>query len=205
MASMFLERYADAFPSENSLNMNNDEKEYGQGGFFFLNLAEPTAPEGWPDRWPRELSINGGFGAAAAMLEMLLQSWTGVVRVFPAVPDRWHDAWFENLRAEGAFIVSAQLADQKVTFIDITSEVGGTCRVHNPWPTRATVTSLSTGDTRLLDGQTLEISTCKGDRLRLTPEAAKIPGGEPTPPDFNRSPRSMQLVRSEESPSILGG
>ena len=188
MASMFLERYADAFPSENSLNMNNDEKEYGQGGFFFSYLAEATAPEGWPDRWPRETSINGGLGAAAAVLEMLLQSWTGVVRVFPAVPDRWHDACFENLRAEGAFIVSAQLSDHEVAFIDITSEVGGTCRVHNPWPTPAVVTCLSTGESRLVDGATLEISTCEGDRFRLTSEAAKIPAGALAPPNFDRSP-----------------
>jgi alpha-L-fucosidase 2 len=190
MACMFLERYADAFPSENSLNMNNDEKKYGQGGFFFLHSTDPgaTRPDGWPDRWPREFSINGGFGAAAAVLEMLLQSWTGVVRVFPALPDRWHDAWFENLRAQGAFLVSSRLSRRRVAFIDITSEAGGTCRVHNPWATRATVTGLSTGDTCLRDGQTLEIATRKGDRLRLTPEAVTIPDCELAPPDFNRGP-----------------
>ena len=200
MACSFLDRYADAFPSENSLNMNNDEKEYGQGGFFFLHGSESTAPDGWPDRWPRELSLNGSLGAAAAVLEMLLQSWTGIVRVFPAIPDRWHNAWFENLRAEGAFIVSSQLSDQQVTFIDITSEVGGTCRVHNPWPARATVTNLATEDTRLLEGQTLEISTRKGDRFRLSPEAAEITDNEVAPPDFNRSPDQCNWFGVKKAP-----
>lgn len=200
MACSFLDRYADAFPSENSLNMNNDEKEYGQGGFFFLHGSESKAPEGWPDRWPRELSLNGSLGAAAAVLEMLLQSWTGIVRVFPAIPDRWHNAWFENLRAEGAFIVSSHLSDQQVTFIDITSEVGGTCRVHNPWPARATVTDLATEDTRLLEGQTLEISTRKGDRFRLSPEAAEIPDNEVAPPDFNRSPDQCNWFGVKKAP-----
>ncbi len=186
MACSFLERYMDAFPSENSLNMNNDEKEYGQGGFFFLYSAESPAPDGWPERWPREFSINGGFGAAAAVLEMLLQSWTGIVRVFPAVPDRWHDAWFENLRAEGAFIVSSRLSGGKVAFVDITSEVGGTCRVRNPWSTGVAVTSLSTSETSVLVGHTLELSTGKGDRLRLTPQDVKPDDCDLAPPDFER-------------------
>ncbi|MDP6496002.1 MAG: hypothetical protein QGI09_11455, partial [Dehalococcoidia bacterium] len=147
MACMFLERYVDAFVSENSLNMNTDDKEYGQGGFYpKLGLGNwhpiDMGPSD-PDRLPRGFSINGGFGAAAAVLEMLLQSWTGIVRVFPAVPDRWQDAYFENLRAEGAFLVSSRLSGGRVAFIDITSEIGGTCRVHNPWPKRAAVTSLS--------------------------------------------------------------
>ena len=185
MAWMFLDRYANAFPSENSLNMNNDEREYGEGGFFFLHPAG-RAPAGWPDRWPREPTLNGGFGAAAAMLEMLLQSWTGVMRVFPAIPDRWHDAWFENLRAEGAFIVSSRLAACRVKFIDITSEVGGTCRVHNPWPTRAAVTHLASQETRLLEGSTLEVATRRGDRLRFTAEGVTISEDERHPPEFNR-------------------
>ena len=195
MACMFLERYADAFVSENSLNMNSDDKDYGQGGFYPLGIGPSDT-----GRWPRGLSINGGFGAAAAVLEMLLQSWTGIVRVFPAVPDRWHDAWFENLRAEGAFLVSSRLSGRRVAFIDITSEVGGMCRVHNPWSARVTVTSLSTGDTCQLDGHTLEIPTRKGDRFRLTPETVKVPDGELAPPDFDRSPGQCNWFGVKKAP-----
>ncbi len=204
MAGSFLERYVDAFVSENSLNMNTDDKEYGQGGFYpksGMGNWHPTdmGPSD-PDRFSRSFSINGGFGAAAAVLEMLLQSWTGVVRVFPAVPDRWHDAWFENLRAEGAFLVSSRLLDHEVAFIDIASEIGGTCRVHNPWPAAAAVTCLSTGESRLLDGPTLEIATGKGDRLRLTPGAVKIPDGALAPPDFERRPNECNWFGVKKLP-----
>ena len=37
---------------------------------------------------------------------MMLQSWDGALRIFPAWP-RAVDARFENFRAEGAFLVSA--------------------------------------------------------------------------------------------------
>jgi len=204
MACMFLDRYADAFVSENSLNMNTDYKEYGMGGFHpeyrpaSFHPIDNTPSD--PVRWTREFSINGGFGAAAAVLEMLLQSWTGVVRVFPALPDRWHDAWFENLRAEGAFLVSSRLSRGRVAFIDITSEVGGACRVHNPWPARAAVTSLSTGQTRLLGGETIEIPTRKGDRFRLTPEAARIGDCELAPPGFERSPDQLNWFGVKKTP-----
>ena len=139
------------------------------------------------------------------MLEVLLQSWAGVVRVFPAVPDRWHDAWFENLRAEGAFIVSSQLAGCEVAFIDITSEVGGTCRVHNPWPAKAAVTNLSSGDIRLLDGRTLEISTHKGDRFRLTRYDSTNQNGKTqdfaaNPPNFKRSPDQCNWFGVKKAP-----
>ncbi len=193
MAFMFLERYADAFISENSLNMNSDWREYGLGSFFPKEIRQG-------ERWPKEFSINGGFGAAAAVLEMLLQSWNGVVRVFPSVPDRWHDAWFEDLRAEGAFVVSSRLSGGKVAFIDITSEVGGTCYVLNPWSAGATVTSLSDGKIRVLDGDTLEIPTRKGDRLRLTPKGVKMYDSELSPPDFKRSPDQINWFGVKKNP-----
>ena len=193
MACMFLQRYADAFVSENSLNMNKDYKEYGLGSF----LPRGGRPS---SRWIKEFSINGGFGVAAAVLEMLLQSWGGSVRVFPALPDHWQDAYFENLRAEGAFLVSSRLSAGRVAFIDIASEVGGRCRVHNPWPSRAAVTSLQDGETCLLEGDTLEMQTRKGDRFRLTPEAVEIDDSELAPPHFERSPGQLNWFGVKKAP-----
>ena len=65
---------------------------------------------------------------------MLLQSHTGVVRVFPAVPDSWPDASFDSLRAEGAFLVSASRKAGKVVEVRIRSEKGGRLRLENPFP-----------------------------------------------------------------------
>jgi alpha-L-fucosidase 2 len=80
----------------------------------------------------RPFTLEGNFAAAAGLQEMLLQSHTGLIEVFPAVPDDWKDCSFTNLRAQGAFLVSAERRDGKVVSISITSEKGGTCRVRSP-------------------------------------------------------------------------
>ena len=39
---------------------------------------------------------------------MLIQSHTGVVKLFPAIPADWKDASFYKLRTYGAFLVSRE-------------------------------------------------------------------------------------------------
>ena len=50
---------------------------------------------------------------ASSLQEMLLQSHTGTVRIFPAIPPSWKDVSFRTLRTEGAFLVSAAMRDGK--------------------------------------------------------------------------------------------
>ena len=73
---------------------------------------------------------------------MLLQSWDGVIRIFPDwMTDT--DARFQTLRAEGAFLVSAAQRDGKTQDVSITSERGQPCRVQSPWPGGMTVVAES--------------------------------------------------------------
>lgn len=62
---------------------------------------------------------------ATAMQEMLLQSWGGVLRVFPAMPAKWSDAQFYHLRGEGAYLVSASREKGETKWVLVKSEVGG--------------------------------------------------------------------------------
>ncbi|KPV56248.1 hypothetical protein QJ48_28655 [Paenibacillus sp. A3] len=64
---------------------------------------------------------------------MLLQSWGGIIRIFPAVPDEWRDAAFHDLRAEGAFLVSAVRRDGITRFIRVRSLAGEPCIVRTGW------------------------------------------------------------------------
>jgi hypothetical protein len=87
---------------------------------------------------PRGGDFNGmghfteDFAASSVISEMLMQSAGGIIRVFPAWP-KDKDAAFANLRAEGGFLVGAEQKAGKITKLEITSTVGGTLRVLNPW------------------------------------------------------------------------
>ena len=64
---------------------------------------------------------------------MLIQSHTGIIRIFPAIPEEWNDARFTTLRTEGAFLVSAKKERGNVTEVDILSEKGGELKIYNPF------------------------------------------------------------------------
>ena len=82
---------------------------------------------------------------ASVLQEMLLQSWGGTIRVFPATPDAWKEAAFHQLRAEGAFLVSARRENGKTQWAHVTSLAGEPCRVNSNWAGK--VKAVSTGKT----------------------------------------------------------
>ncbi|MGN0519988.1 MAG: glycosyl hydrolase family 95 catalytic domain-containing protein [Candidatus Fimenecus sp.] len=87
---------------------------------------------------PNLLMLHGGGClencclTAATLNEMVLQSYEGVLRIFPNW-DKDLDCRFENLRADGAFLVSAQIENGEITDIEIVSEQGGTLVLENPF------------------------------------------------------------------------
>ena len=94
----------------------------------------------------------------AAVNEMLLQSYGGLIRVFPALPDGdpefwrlhrngdsyhtwpdryvpyegWQDVRFDNLLAKGAFAVTAEVKDGSLRFISVLSQKGGRVNLTSP-------------------------------------------------------------------------
>ena len=73
------------------------------------------------------------LGVIGPLQEMMLQSWDGALRIFPAWP-KGLDARFESLRAEGAMLVTAAWSQGRVTSLQILSEKGAPCRLYSPWP-----------------------------------------------------------------------
>ena len=70
--------------------------------------------------------------ACTTLNEMVLQSYDGTLRIFPAW-DRRIDCSFENLRADGAFLVSASMKNGKTEKVKIISERGRRLKVKNPF------------------------------------------------------------------------
>ena len=60
-------------------------------------------------------------GIAGSMQELLLQSWGGRVRVFPALPSTWTQAVIHQLAAEGGLRISALFNGSATQWISITA------------------------------------------------------------------------------------
>ena len=107
-----------------------------------LIWAMATANYGHCGAWTETL------GVIAPLQEMMLQSWDGALRIFPAWP-RNIDAAFRDFRAEGAFLVSASWKKGRVDTLEIRSEAGSTCRLYSPWPEGFTVKDEKGGEVTL--------------------------------------------------------
>jgi alpha-L-fucosidase 2 len=81
----------------------------------------------------RPFTLEGNFAFAAGIQEMLIQSHTGTIQIFPAIPSGWKNVSFSTLRAVGAFLVSADQKGGKVEKVVIDSEKGGICKLKNPF------------------------------------------------------------------------
>ena len=69
------------------------------------------------------------LAAAECIQQLLLQSWGGKIRVFPAVPDEWENASFSGFAAQGGFRVSARYENRRTIWIEIESLAGEECIV----------------------------------------------------------------------------
>ncbi len=121
-ALWYLKAYLHAFILRNGFHANGDQTKTGFSSFHY-----------------RPFTLEGNFLAAAAVHEMLLQSWAahpgtgedGPIRIFPAMPWRWHEAAFANLVAEGGHLVSATRQNNATTWLQVVAARDSEVRIRD--------------------------------------------------------------------------
>lgn len=101
--------------------------------------------------------IETPLSAVESIDYMLLQSWNGILRLFPAVPSRWKDISIRDFRTEGAFLISANYNSGIISNVTLSSEKGKSCTMFCPWK-----------------GQFLIVKDESGKMLKVTKEGDKF-------------------------------
>jgi alpha-L-fucosidase 2 len=87
--------------------------------------------------------IDGNFGGAAGMAEMLLQSHVDELYLLPALPEAWSTGTVLGLKGRGAFEVDMEWAQGELQRAVIISDQGGRCQVRYEGAERLVLTDSS--------------------------------------------------------------
>lgn len=145
-----LKIFAECFVLRNGFHVNGDQSGTGKSNFTY-----------------RPFTLEGNFAYASGVQEMMLQSHTDIVRIFPAIPKDWNNVSFTNLRSQGALLISAEKKDGKVISVTIKSEKGGKFKLQNPYAGETLQAEGAINVTSLSD-DIYEIETTAGSLIKIT-------------------------------------
>ncbi|MDR0521648.1 MAG: glycoside hydrolase family 95 protein, partial [Planctomycetaceae bacterium] len=108
----------------NTLRLTDHRLTNYKGSGTYANLCCACPP----------FDVDGNFGAAAGIAEMLLQSGDGAVHLLPALPDAWQSGSISGLRTRGGFTAALEWTGGKIKTAKIQSTLGGNLRIRSSVP-----------------------------------------------------------------------
>lgn len=112
---------------------------YTGGGGTYPNLLDAHPP----------FQIDGNFGGAAGVLEMLLQSDDDNIYLLPALPDSWQTGTVSGICARGGFELTIKWKNGKLLEAEMLSKNGKRCNLY-------------------YNGKLLSLNTKNGGRFKIT-------------------------------------
>ena len=123
--------------------------DHALGILKFLLSPERTYPNMFDAHPP--FQIDGNFGGAAGIAEMLVQSHDGEIELLPALPKAWPSGSVKGLRVRWGFEVDVTWREGKLAETTVRSLNGGSTRLRYGSVTREV--KLSKGSTSRWDGR----------------------------------------------------
>ena len=121
------------------------ETNYSDGGGTYPNLFDAHPP----------FQIDGNFGGAAAVLEMIAQSNEDEILLLPALPSAWNEGKLQGVCARNGFELDVEWSQGKLDKVTVRSKAGKPCM-------------LVYGDKRV------DLETVKGEEYRFGSDLARL-------------------------------
>jgi alpha-L-fucosidase 2 len=118
-----------------------DDKKvtYQRGGGTYPNLFDAHPP----------FQIDGNFGGAAAVAEMLVQSSEDEIRLLPALPDTWESGKIKGICARGVFEIEMEWDRNSLTKLVVKTKQGGSTTLK--YKNKQQLVSLKAGENKTID------------------------------------------------------